>query len=401
MNEKKPPARLVGVHHETFNDGINVGEATPPDENQQAPPRGVGFRKAGDLIRDQKALVYLLEGILEQGCTYAVVGPPKHGKSVVAMDIACNIALAREWCGKRTHGAAVFILAGEGHAGISRRLRAWCEYHGTSLDDAPLFISERAAALLSDLDAAGVAAEIRQMCENTGTAPGLIVIDTLARNFGHGDENSTEDMTRFVAVLDRYLGPLGATVLIVHHTPLASRDRPRGSSALLGAVDGVFLVAKDDDAGTVTRFRAGDQKDIASGGNELAFQLKGQELPGMADNFGNPVTAVVAEQTDAPPASVSAQPNGKNQRIAMKLLREMYAEGNTVAVSLAEWGERFKDIVKGENPRSAWQAVKNAAANCGGTWCVLDGAHVYPPEVYRATTRQDGGGGGNLNFDAR
>jgi len=32
----------------------------------------------------------------------------------------------------------------------------------------------------------------------TGSSPVLVVIDTVARNFGPGDENSTKDMSTFI-----------------------------------------------------------------------------------------------------------------------------------------------------------------------------------------------------------
>lgn len=67
--------------------------------------------------------------------------------------------------------------------------------------------------------------------------PQLIVVDTLARNFGEGDENNTADMNAFVAAMDdlrsRYPG---STVLVVHHTGHAEKGRSRGSMAFKGAL---------------------------------------------------------------------------------------------------------------------------------------------------------------------
>jgi hypothetical protein len=341
-------------------------------------PRSVGFRRASELIHHQRDTVYVLEGTYERGHQYGVIGPPKHGKSVIVLDQACCIALGKPWAGFRTEKAPVFILAGEGHTGINRRLRAWVEYHGDSLDDAELYVSERAAQMLMPLDALAVTNEIEDMAAAHG-APGLIVIDTLARNFGPGDENSTADMTAFVTAVDQTLATLGATIVIVHHTPLASRERPRGSTALLGALDGVFTVAKDDDATTVTTWRAGDQKDVASREQALAFELIGQPIPGAEDNFGNSVTAVVAKVTAVP--VVVTEPKGKNQKLAMRILREMYANGAT-HVPITQWRERFVEETDAKNTRDAWQAVKNAAYN--NSWCVIQGPHAYPPEVSRS-----------------
>tara|TARA_R110002072_G_scaffold106062_1_gene231508 strand:- start:93 stop:812 length:720 start_codon:yes stop_codon:yes gene_type:complete len=67
--------------------------------------------------------------------------------------------------------------------------------------------------------------------------PALIVVDTLARNFGGLDENSNKDMGLFVQHMDRLKYELQTTVLIVHHTGQGNKDRARGASALKGAVD--------------------------------------------------------------------------------------------------------------------------------------------------------------------
>ena len=67
----------------------------------------------------------------------------------------------------------------------------------------------------------------------------MIVIDTLARNFGAGNENSTEDMNRFVASIDRYLREeFGSAILLVHHTGHAIHARQtigHGGQPAIGA----------------------------------------------------------------------------------------------------------------------------------------------------------------------
>ena len=73
--------------------------------------------------------------------------------------------------------------------------------------------------------------EILKLQDHYGAPPQMIVIDTLARNFGAGNENSTEDMNRFVASIDRYLREeFGSAIVLVHHTghDAASRARELG-----------------------------------------------------------------------------------------------------------------------------------------------------------------------------
>jgi hypothetical protein len=72
--------------------------------------------------------------------------------------------------------------------------------------------------------------------------PAVVHIDTLARNFGDGDENATKDMNRVISNLD---AAFGNTICrgLTHHTGHANKERARGSIALYGAADSVFRVS--------------------------------------------------------------------------------------------------------------------------------------------------------------
>ncbi len=94
--------------------------------------------------------------------------------------------------------------------------------------------------------------------------PELIVIDTLARSMGASDENSTKDMGAMIRAVDFCRDAYDCTVLAVHHTghSSAAKDRARGSSALLGAVDAEFKVEKwGDDANNKVEVKFTKMKD--------------------------------------------------------------------------------------------------------------------------------------------
>jgi hypothetical protein len=86
-----------------------------------------------------------------------------------------------------------------------------------------------------------------------GSPPSLIVIDTLQRNFGSGDENSARDMGAFIHNCDDLRTHFGAAVLVVHHTGKDKGD-PRGSSALEASLDMMSRVkdVKKGQSGLVT-----------------------------------------------------------------------------------------------------------------------------------------------------
>ena len=82
---------------------------------------------------------------------------------------------------------------------------AYQNLHGYDLKKSKFHFSTRGAQLLNDDESLILRDEILKLQDHYSEAPRMIVIDTLARNFGAGNENSTEDMNRFVASIDRYL----------------------------------------------------------------------------------------------------------------------------------------------------------------------------------------------------
>jgi hypothetical protein len=97
-----------------------------------------------------------------------------------------------------------------------------------------LHVLDRGVDMLTSTEVDELITAIRDVSPN----PTLIVLDTLARNFGGGDENSTKDMNAFVAGCDRLRESFpNVTVLVVHHAGKAQRSGDRGSTALRGAVD--------------------------------------------------------------------------------------------------------------------------------------------------------------------
>ena len=72
----------------------------------------------------------------------------------------------------------------------------------------------------------------------------LIIIDTLARSFGGGNENAPHDMGEFIQACDDIMHEFEATVLIVHHTGKDSSAGARGHSSLFGALDTCMTLKK-------------------------------------------------------------------------------------------------------------------------------------------------------------
>jgi hypothetical protein len=91
-------------------------------------------------------------------------------------------------------------------------------------------------------DAGQVVEFIASMHED-GIRPMLVVIDTLARCFVGGDENSAAAMGLFIEAAEDIRRATDATVLLVHHTNKMG-EVERGSIALRGAVDTMLMAKK-------------------------------------------------------------------------------------------------------------------------------------------------------------
>jgi RecA-family ATPase len=67
---------------------------------------------------------WLVENFLEQGSLNLLFGEPASGKSLFALDWAFCMTAGMDWHGYQTKQIDVVIIAGEGFAGMKRRLKA-------------------------------------------------------------------------------------------------------------------------------------------------------------------------------------------------------------------------------------------------------------------------------------
>ena len=297
-----------------------AADPLPTGEGEQSQGRRFRLIRAGEL--EFKAPRFLVREYLEADSLGLVFGDPGCGKSFLAVDMACCIATGQDFHALPVEAGPVIYVAGEGHNGLKRRFTAWEIRNGHSLDDAPLYVSTAPAALCDEGNALEVATAVNEVAEASG-APALVVIDTLARNFGPGDENSTQDMGRFVFAADMIRSRHECTVLLVHHTGHADKQRARGAMALKGALDAEYRMDVDDTG--VIRLEATKMKD-APPPDPMAFRLHTVEL-GIKDHDGREITSAVLDETSyAPPAKSGRQGRGKWQTVAVEQLQRLHRE---------------------------------------------------------------------------
>src|SRR5690349_17983852 len=68
---------------------------------------------------------YLVKRLLGPGELTVLFGQSGHFKSVLAIDLALSVASGNDFHGLKARRAAVVYVAGEGHGGLRKRLRAW------------------------------------------------------------------------------------------------------------------------------------------------------------------------------------------------------------------------------------------------------------------------------------
>lgn len=184
---------------------------------------------------------FLVHGILPVGGFSVLYGPPGSGKTFVALDWAMCIATGFRWQQREVRRGQVVYVSGEGGPGLKSRVRAWKAHREFSGRAGVHFLRE-AVTVLDPADLQRFIHEVRQL----DIQPNLVVLDTLARCFAGGDENSTADMSNFVAGVDRIRTQLETSVLVVHHSNKSSGSE-RGNTALRGAADTMTKLTEEDE----------------------------------------------------------------------------------------------------------------------------------------------------------
>lgn len=192
-----------------------------------------------DLI-DRPLPAQLIEGLIQERSLNVVYGPPGTFKSFLVLDMLLSLATGLEFVRRKTKQTKTLYIIGEGEGMFVLRILAWLRHNGINIADADNFrVLPKALHLLNEQE---IDAFIKSVLEQ-GFMPEVVAIDTLARNFGDGNENQAEHMNKFVYSADRFRSEFGAAVIVVHH---ANKEGDiRASTVLKGAADSVIKVTKD------------------------------------------------------------------------------------------------------------------------------------------------------------
>ena len=331
---------------------------------------------------------YLVKGWLGEGQMSVIYGPSNVGKSFFALDLAWHIACGEEWNGHKVIGGSVLYLATEGGMAFHNRVVAlkkkYPEHKNVKLAVRPAPVN----LLDGEVDMAVLEKLCREVSKKHGQVK-CIFVDTLSRSMAGGNENSPEDMTKFIGNCDKLREITSAHLDVVHHSGKDKAAGARGHSSLRAATDTEIELDYDENTGLRTA-KATKQRDMETG---VIFQFKLNVIELGVDEDGDSVTTCTVVQATESEIEEANKPRikGKNQVLIRKVFTQLRGEGvgqpNPGGVGWPEprtyWvisEETLKDHFIGKvssaaNPRSTYKQAVDALIGAGHM--VINDGHVW------------------------
>ena len=312
----------------------NVFNLVPEAETKPAAKSRLHFEMFAD-INPELARPELVEGVLEHGAMSVLYGESNTGKTFVAMDLAFHVATGRPWMGRHTERGLCVYIAAEGGSGARKRVKALRTHYDVTTG-IPF------ALVPCSVDLSGKGADVQPILnlimdaqKACGQSPALVVVDTLSRAMAGGNENASEDMTAFVANVDRLRTKTKAHLLVIHHSGKDKARGARGHSSLRAATDTELEVADR----TVTAAKQRDMDPAAPIGFDLLPVTIG------ANARGKPVTSCVLVERNLSAQQAFQRAHIKAGSVAGKALEtlENLTMGGS-SVPVAKWRDEFQRI---------------------------------------------------------
>ena len=300
----------------------------------------------------------IVQGVLGAGEFSLFVAKPGMGKSVLVGDIGMHIAAGIDWHGKKVKQGLVVFFAAERKKITERRVAAWRKKHGVS--GIPFVIVGGKLDLTTGLiDAKTLTATIKGLEQKLGFKCVLIILDTVTRTFGPGDQHQSRDMQRYVQSVDELNRGITAHIAAIHHSPW-SDDRGKGAIDLDGAIDVSFVVNVKGTGPAKVFTLSCTGANYGEEGPVMSFRL--ESVPLGTDADGTVTTAPVVVHADAVPDFDVTKLKGHTAKAFDSLERVIEAHGEcppdgspgfpdgVVTVSRDEWRDQFYSDAKTKEP---------------------------------------------------
>jgi hypothetical protein len=230
-----------------------AGEQIPPDvrkkptdktdklENVRPFSELTRWTNADDLADDAVAPNYSINGILEIDAHGMLAGASMAFKTFVALDIAHSVCTGADFMGKKVYTTGrVFIICGEGHGALARRIKAKKIVSGDFNDN--LFVMNANIRIDNPTDMAQLKKDIDEI------KPVLVIFDTFASLVGNTDENSPSAVGKTLRLIKETCRNGFTSSLTVHHTGKDASKGMRGASNFKNDVDFAFELNRESDS---------------------------------------------------------------------------------------------------------------------------------------------------------
>ncbi len=341
-------AKEHGWKEEDDEDPFELPEDVKAKDDLRFPP--TYFHEAvGD-----DGIPWMIDGWLYQEGLTVIYGESGSGKSFFALDMGLKIAEGAAFAGEETQQGAVLYIAAEGGKSMERRVHGYRTYFDKHPNIPFAMVGAPVNFRDSKADMKEVVRTIQHVEETLGQPIKAVFVDTLARAFAGGNENSSEDMGAFVNNVDKLQHVFGGQVIVVHHTGKDKARGARGHSSLRAATDTEIEISLE---GSYHRAKITKHRDHETGHVEdfgLTPITIGQ------DPRGKPITTCVVAFLDGFDDRFGGGKRSlsKNDILFLNTIRDMVPEG--VWISVGELRKSMQQIWEKNTSstfRSQWGAT--------------------------------------------
>jgi len=265
-----------------------------------------------------------------------IFAPPGRFKSFLALDMYLSIAYGVPWHGFEVKQGKVLYVCAEGRGGFFKRIRPWQEARAGGRDTDQFLILPQPVNLM-------IPANVDKLIDAIGhhlNGVSCVAFDTVARSFGSGDENSTQDMNAYVAGFDK-LVQAGAHVTHIHHSGKDLSKGGRGSSAFNAALDTIIEITREpgDEIATILCRKMKDDEE------PKPLKLRFSKSEGVHPDTGEVLTSLVptlaGDDEKTPAAKLT-----KQQEAVLKLIRDGVGSRVVIASALKVDPDNLKRPLK-------------------------------------------------------
>jgi hypothetical protein len=291
--------------------GLSSGTARPA-RGQDKRSDGPLLLDACDWLDQSTPMEWVVDGVIQRGCLYAMTAVTNHGKTAIGLLMAMCVAAGRKFAGREIVPGKVLILCGENPDGFRTRMRATMMSMGLEREDVLGLVTVLPHAL-------PLANSVQRIVEEARGVPGdysMVLVDT-SISYYSGDDEDDNLQARTHAWHLRALSELpGHPAIVANCHPTKSADRenllPRGGGAFLNEIDTNLTVWAEGETATLHWHRKKRGPDF----DPIPFEFHGKSIEEHGRQIPTVYAAHITEQRET-------ELRRKRQQVEDRLLYEM------------------------------------------------------------------------------